>query len=308
MHKYDVTVIGVACCDIIFHGLPSFPKLGEEIWTDGVEVTAGGAMNTPAALSRLGLKIALATPIGNDFFGQFILSKIEEENISTEYIQRLDAPYPQVSVALNYDCDRAFVSYAEQSKTESYMEHLRHVIENTQSKLIHFYTSSDQEITELMKKTKKRGMIVSLDSGWDPVTLRSEQIKEQIRLADVFLPNLKEAQMITGKEDARDALEELSEITSTIVIKLGKDGAIGKWNGKVFESKGTEFDPIDSTGAGDCFVAGFLYGWLKEMDFKQCLSIANYCGGASVKAVGGYTGVPTEMQLQKDLLKSVQNI
>lgn len=308
MYKCDVAVIGTACCDIIFYGLPSFPKLGEEIWTEGVEVTAGGAINTPAAFSRLGLKVGLATPLGNDFFGQFILSKIKEEGIALDLIQFIDEAYPQVSVALNYASDRSFVSYAEQNETESYLEHLNAVVEHTDAQLFHFYTSSQQGHTDLMAKAKKLGKTVSLDSGWDPEWLHSNEITEQIQLADVFLPNLKEAQVITGKQDVYEVLDILSNLTSTVVVKLGEDGAICKSNGKVYASKAFYANPIDSTGAGDCFVAGFLYGWLKQFDIDCCLQIANFCGSSSVTSVGGFTGAPTEQQLYEGLLDKVQNI
>lgn len=83
MDKFDVVVVGTICTDIIFHGLNSFPELGEEIWAKGMEVTTGGAMNTPAALARLGLQVGLATPVGNDFWSQFNLSLVHKEGNSS---------------------------------------------------------------------------------------------------------------------------------------------------------------------------------------------------------------------------------
>jgi sugar/nucleoside kinase (ribokinase family) len=303
--KYDVVVVGTVCCDIIFHGLPSFPALGEEIWTQGVELTAGGAMNSPVALSRLGLNVGLTTPIGNDLWGEIILSKIKEEGISTDLIQLIDEKFPQVSVALNYNGDRAFVSYGEKNNADRYQEHLRQVIQNHDTKLYHFYASSGEGHTAMISEAKKRGSKISLDTGWDPEWLKSCKIMDQIALADVFMPNLPEAQLITGKQDAYEALEELSKMTSTVVIKMGEKGAICSSQGKVYDCRPPiSIKAVDATGAGDCFVAGFIYGLLKNMDMMQCLQIANYCGGASVATVGGYHGAPQE----KEIIQCLENI
>lgn len=297
MTAVDVAVFGIACCDIIFHGLPSFPKLGEEVWTEGVVVTAGGAMNTAVAQTRLGLNVGLATPVGDDFFGQLIVSKMKEERLSLDFAYFVEKPYPQVSVALNYNGDRSFVSYGDEQEQRDYFRHLNRVVETVDANVCQFYTSSREGYTTLMAKAKDRGKRIVLDSGWDPDWLGSDGIKEQIQLADVFMPNLLEAQTITGQRDPYQALEALSRLTPTVVIKLGEKGAVGKYAGDVYVSEAPVVKAIDTTGAGDCFVAGFLYTWINRMPFSQCLDIANYCGSQAVTAVGGYTGAPTKKQI-----------
>jgi sugar/nucleoside kinase (ribokinase family) len=304
MSNYDVIVVGTACCDIIFHGLPSFPKLGEEVWTEGIEVTAGGAMNTPAALSRLGVNTGLITPIGTDIWGEIILSKIIQEGILTELLYHVNQAFPQVSVALNYNNDRSFVSYGEKPDLKAYQKHIQQVIHQHSAQFFHFNSSPEEGHTELMKEAKNVGKKISLDIGWDPEWLVFDKAREQIAIADIFLPNLKEAQLITGKEDKYDALEALAKIVPTVVIKLGADGAICFSEGKVYESRSKAIKSVDATGAGDCFVAGFLYGWLNNKTTQECLQIGNYCGGSSVTAVGGYKGVPLEADV-KDFINTM---
>jgi sugar/nucleoside kinase (ribokinase family) len=293
MTRYDVIVVGTVCCDFIFHGLPSFPKLGEEIWTKGVEVTAGGAMNSPAALSRLGLNVGLTTPIGNDLWGDIILSKMKEEGIFTELLYKVNGPFPQISVSLNYNQDRAFVSYGEKLEREKYLLHIKEIIKNHESKLYHFYSSPEEGQTDLIIAAKSKRSLISLDTGWDPEWLKSTKVREQIALADLFMPNLKEAQLITGKENKYEALKELAQLTPTVVIKLGAEGAIGYYSGKIYEHGPEPGHFIDATGAGDCFVAGFIYSWLKKRDVDESMKIANFCGASCVGTIGGYAGAPT---------------
>lgn len=298
MASYDVIVVGTVCCDLIFHGLPSFPKLGEEIWTEGVEVTAGGAMNIPAASSRLGLTVGLTTPIGSDIWGEIILRKIKEEGILTDLLYHVNGPLPQISVALNYQKDRAFVSYSKEVDREDYVQHVQTIIKTHDSKLYHFNASPEKGHTDLMKEAKSRGSLISFDTGWDPEWLKSDGLKEQIALADLFMPNLAEAQLITGKADQFEALNELAKLTPTVIIKLGEEGAIASDHG-ILSIQGPEpAELVDATGAGDCFIAGFIYSRLKKKEMTESLKIANYCGASCVGAIGGYKGAPTEQDVQ----------
>ncbi|WP_096185584.1 carbohydrate kinase family protein [Evansella halocellulosilytica] len=302
MSNHDVVVVGTVCCDIIFHGLPSFPKLGEEVWTKGMDVTAGGAINSPAALSRLGVNVGIVTPIGNDIWGDIIYSKLKAEEICTNLIYKVDKTLPQISVAMNYQNDRAFVSYGEKVEVSDYHQHLEKVIHESTAKLFHFYASSEPGHTEMLLEAKQRGKLISLDTGWDPEWLTSDQIKEQIALSDIFLPNLSEASLITGKKDKYEALYALAELVPNIVIKLGEAGAIAHYKGKVYESKTGYQKVVDATGAGDCFIAGYLYGWLNNKSTLECLKIGNYCGGACVTSVGGYTGAPTKAEIVNNMI------
>jgi sugar/nucleoside kinase (ribokinase family) len=297
MPKYEIVVLGSACCDIIFWGLPSSPQPGKEIWTEGVEVTAGGAINTAAALSRLGLKVGLASLVGHDFFGQVIKAKMKEENISLQFVQQLNEASPQVTVALNYDGDRSFVSYGDDRETESFQDHMRNVIHKADAPVFHFSSSPRKGHTAVMEEAKKAGKMISLDTGWDEEWLQSNEIKEQIGLADIFMPNLPEAQLITNKQDPYDALQVLAAWVPTAVIKRGTEGAVCSTDGKIYSVAARQADVVDSTGAGDCFIAGFLYGWIKQKQVQQCLAIGNFSGGSAVSSIGGYNGAPYEQDV-----------
>lgn len=298
-YKQDVIFIGSSCCDIIFTGLPSMPKLGEEIWAKQLEVTVGGMMNSAAAASRLGLNVGLAAEIGDDLWGNIIVSKMKEEGIDLRYVHRYDEPYPQITVALNYREDRAFVSYADDRHLSRHLRHLHQVVSSSEARLYHF--SARKEYAELIATAKRLNKTVSLDTSWDEEWLQSAELKAMIGLADIFMPNLKEAQRITGKHDPDEALAELAALCPVTVIKLGERGAIGQSDGKRYAAEAPQADVVDSTGAGDCFAAGFLYGWLQGRHMADCLRIANYCGSKSVEAVGGYTGAPSREQLLKAL-------
>ncbi|WP_199617599.1 carbohydrate kinase family protein [Paenibacillus alkalitolerans] len=296
MPKFDSILVGAACCDIIFNELPSMPKPGEEIWAKGLLLTVGGMMNSAASLSRLGKHVGLVTAYGSDLWGDIIESKMLEEGVSTALAKKFPGPYPQVTVSLNHQDDRAMVSYGDSGKvSDDFKSHLLSVIRNCDAGVYHF--SAQRDYSEFIREAKNNNRTVSLDAVWDEEWLKSEGIRNQIRQSDIFLPNLKEAQTITGKQDPYEALELLAEMTPLAVVKLGKEGAIAKFQGQIFHAAGFPADSIDLTGAGDCFIGGFLYGWLNGKPIEQCLIIANYCGSRCVQSIGGYSGAPLEQHV-----------
>lgn len=298
MDKHDVIFIGSTCCDLIFSGLPALPKLGEEIWAKQLELTVGGMMNSAAAAARLGLNVGLAIESGEDLWGDMILAKMKEENIDLRFVQRHAEPYPQLTVALNYKDDRSFVSYADQRKFDLHLSYLNEVLRTSDSSVYHF--SAQKQYSDAIVTAKSLGKRISLDTSWDEEWLQSPELKALISLADIFIPNLKEAQLITGKEQPEEVLDELSGLCPVIVIKLGEQGAVCRVNGKQYMAEGNAVQVVDSTGAGDCFAAGFLYGWLHHLPVEEALRIANYCGSKCVQSMGGYTGAPTLEQLLHD--------
>jgi sugar/nucleoside kinase (ribokinase family) len=102
---------------------------------------------------------------------------------------------------------------------------------------------------------------------------------------------------MTGEADLYQALGGLSDACPYVVVKRGADGATALVDGELFEGRTVAVEALDSTGAGDCFTAGFLYGYLRGFPPATCLGFGNVCGGRSVTAVGGYQGAPTEAEL-----------
>ncbi|MFD0693283.1 carbohydrate kinase family protein [Paenibacillus sp. GCM10027628] len=296
MARYDVILLGSASCDLIFGGMASLPKLGEELWTKEMDMMAGGMINSAAAMSRLGLRTGLAVEIGSDVWGELILSELRKEGVGLEFIRQYPYPYPQVTVVLNHAGDRTFISYSDRRHSKQFTEELVDVVRNSDASIYHI--TAQPEYANLIADVRKMGKSISLDTVWDEDWLVSDEIRELIRFADMFMPNLKEAQAITGKEDPLEALELLAELAPVVIIKLGEKGAIGKYAGQVYRRTVRSVKQLDATGAGDCFAAGFIYGWLQRRDFGECLEIANFCGSCSVEKVGGYSGAPTLKELE----------
>jgi sugar/nucleoside kinase (ribokinase family) len=113
------------------------------------------------------------------------------------------------------------------------------------------------------------------------------------------MPNKVEALQVTRTEDPEEALRTISGWVRTAVVKLGGEGAIAVHEGKHYSFRALPIEPLDTTGAGDAFAGGYLYGLLSGLPFEDVMKVATICGGLSVTARGGATNVPRLPELQK---------
>jgi ribokinase len=129
----------------------------------------------------------------------------------------------------------------------------------------------------------------SLDPGWDP--------HEAWRLAwqgfDVLMPNAQEAARLAGEDDVELAARRLAGEGPGVVVKLGAEGALAVADDAVLRAKGPLMDPVDATGAGDSFDAGFIAARLGGEDLAGALALGCACGALSTRAAGGTAGQPT---------------
>lgn len=295
---YDLIVFGGVCCDIVMSGINRLPKPGEEIWAESMKITVGGTFNVAAAAARLNLKTGLPCLIGNDMLSKFILTTAEQEAIDTSLFLQTQEDYEQLSVVLNFGTDRAFVSYSADSRQKDLEHHILEIAENNPSKTVVFGMSTNPLYHQAMRKMKEQGSKIVLDCSWDEEVLRSDALKEQIRCCDYFMPNLAEAQCITGHQDADEAAKILSGITKNVIIKLGADGAVYACNGVIKRYSAIDLGRvIDTTGAGDNFAAGFCYGLVRGETVDKCILYGQLCGSKSVIAVGGFTASLYESEL-----------
>jgi sugar/nucleoside kinase (ribokinase family) len=112
-------------------------------------------------------------------------------------------------------------------------------------------------------------------------------LQKALSKLDLFMPNASEACRLTGERDTYAALQALAHLCPLVVIKAGAEGAYATQAGHMYHSRAIPIAPIETTGAGDCFNAGFIKAWLQGCQIEECLRWGNIVGGLSTQAEGG---------------------
>jgi sugar/nucleoside kinase (ribokinase family) len=294
---FDLLVVGRPSVDVMFSGLHEWPALGKDIESDGIGVCAGTSFNTPAAANRLGLLVAYVATIGNDVWSGMIHDEFDAESLPADFLEVEDRPLPGVSVALNLDGDRGFVTHWGSS--DAYDERLEaralEIAARIDARHLHAYVD---EAPELEALARRRGMTVSLDAWGGPWWSSPRPLSDILARCDVLFANHAEAAAMTGEGDAERALELLAAHCPCVVIRRGEAGALGVADGRMRAVPADPVEVVDTTGAGDCFNAGFLAGWLAGLRLEESLTLGVICGSRAAGDYGGYRGCPRGPELR----------
>ena len=299
MKMLDVLLPCASFCDLVFTGLPDMPKLGDEVYSHDFKILPGAGFIPAAALTRLGMNVGWASDFGNDFFSRYVLEEAGRQNLNPALFRKHDRPLQAVSVSFSFAHDRAFLSYMDPLPV---LDLATLVSAHPARCLLLMGLHHDPGIPRIVETAHAQGSIVFMDGqGNDSLYLDDPHVEAALRSVDIFAPNRKEALNLTREKTPEAALARLAELTRTVLIKLGADGVLASHDGRVVHMPGIAVDVVDTTGAGDNFDCGFVYGLLNGYSLEDCLRSGNYCGGRSTTAHGGWYASPTEDELKEYL-------
>ena len=291
LSKYDLLVIGEINPDLILQGEDVTPAFGQaEKLVDRAALTVGSSSVIVACgAARLGLQTAFIGLVGDDLFGRFMLGAMQERGIDTSGCIVTQTCATGFSVILSGPHDRAILTFAGTIAELRYADIDLGYLERAKHLHLSSFFLLDKlrpDVPELFKEAKRRGVTTSLDTNWDPQeTWRG--LTETLQYTDVLLPNEQEALHLTGQGRLEPALASLSQQVPTLAVKLGAEGAVARREGQEVRAPAVPIDVKDTTGAGDSFDAGFLYGYLQGWSLEKSLRFACACGSLSTRGVGG---------------------
>jgi sugar/nucleoside kinase (ribokinase family) len=302
--NFDVIIVGSYSIDLIFSGLGEFPQLGKDVVGTDFKMTPGEAFISAVSMHRLGITVGWAADFGNDEFSRFALNSTRDEGLNESLFVIHDRPYRRISAAASYPNDRAFITFYD---PDPQVPAAIPALIKSQAKVLYIpglYSGDLLGVGVKLIRAKNMTLVMDGNSSSGDILGNSKQsksIRKAINSADIFLPNAQEARRITGEPNLEVAIRRLGELCPVIVIKDGSNGSYSYKNNELIHVPAISVNPIDTTGAGDNYSAGFLRAWLDGFPLEICQEWGNIVGGLSTTALGGTTRKITCEQVRKYL-------
>ncbi|HEU4766713.1 MAG TPA: carbohydrate kinase family protein [Pyrinomonadaceae bacterium] len=297
---FDAVGFGLNAVDHLIV-VPEYPAFDTKMRLIEHKQSAGGQTATAmVSLKRLGLKTAYAGRFGSDPEGLFGLATLKDEGIDVEFAEVVEGATNQIAFitidvrngerTIVWDRDDRLAYRPEEAPVEF----------GSKGRVLHIDAHDPPACLRLAQAARESETIVSAD-----IDNVYPGLPDLLPFIDIMIGSKEFPHRVTGIRDERAALIELQtrygcKITG---MTLGTSGAIVYCEGQFIESPA--FDAPggckDTTGAGDAFHGGFLYGMLRGEDLETCLRFGNAVAAMKCSALGARTGLPTHAQLQEFL-------
>ncbi len=276
---------------------------------------AGSELNVSVGLARLGYEVIYATKLGTDPFGRYIYDFMKKERINISYI-KFD-PFHSTGIMFKSkkeDGDPEIFYFRKNSAASSINKSDLEFVEKENPKIIHLTgitpalsESTMETVLFLVNFSRQRKITLTFDPNLRPQLWKSKDeminvINEIAFSSDVFLPGLKEAEILTGLSDPKKIADfYIKKGVKTVAIKLSEKGAFLSNGNESYFVPSFHVKVVDTVGAGDGFCAGMISGLLDGISLKEAVVRANAIGAMQVMTPGDNDGLPDRKRLEEFL-------
>ncbi|MEM0265890.1 MAG: carbohydrate kinase family protein [Archaeoglobaceae archaeon] len=289
------SVIGFGALNLDkIYRVDKIPKADEESFVKDLQLFPGGsAANTIVGLSRLGVKSAYIGKVGDDAEGEILLEDLKREGVETKAVIKAKGRSGTAIIFVDDMGNRAILVDPGVNDTIRYEEiDLEFATKFSLLHLTSFICKNGFDSFNSQKKIVENFELVSFDPGLPYAERGKDEMMKILKKTTIFLPNKIEIERMFGT-DYRTAAEDcISMGIEVVVVKLGKEGCWIRSSETELKVQARSVRVVDTTGAGDAFNAGFLYGYLKGKDLETCGKLGNYVASLCIQHVGARNGLP----------------
>ena len=281
---------------------PRIPVVGETVLGSHFDMGPGGkGSNQAIAIARLGGDVAFLAKVGDDIFGRAAMELFDREGIDTSYVSVDGSAHTGAGIIFVDEDGHNAIGVAPGANSLLTAEELvrrRHLFEQCDILLVQF---------EIPLPTVYQAVRMAKDAGATVIVnpAPAQRIDEEcLPLIDVLTPNETETQILTGMEitDRRSAIEAGRRLlgwgVKSVILTLGKDGAVLLSDGSVEAFDSYEVQAVDTTGAGDAFNGGLAWALAAGRDMAEAIRLGSKVAALSVTQVGVVPGLPTMEQVR----------
>lgn len=303
--QYDLVVIGDLNYDYLGN-IPRFPQPDDEVEISPMQSFLGGSgANASVVATRLGLKVAFFSAVGADISGDSLLKLVEQEKISTQFIQHAaDLNTGLCFGMISDNGERRLFAYRGANlalKSEEVSDSLLR-----SARRLHLNGPLFLNAMDVMPRAHALGIPTSIDPGSILIEQHRADLDALYPCTDVLFLNQVELRALTDADYEEKCIDELLQKgVQSVVIKSGEKGsALWRAGQAVVNQPAFQINALDTTGAGDAFNAAFLYAIIQNYSPFEILKFANAVGAMAASAVGATTGAPNSAQ---QVLHFIQN-
>ena len=298
--QFDAVGFGLNAVDHLIV-VPEYPAFDTKMRLLDHKQSAGGqTASAMVALRRLGLKTAYAGRFGSDPAGLFGFQTLKDDDVNIDYAEIVEGARNQIAFitidgrsgerTIVWDRDDRLAYKREEAPAEF----------GALGRVLHLDAHDPPACVAVAQVARETGTIVSAD-----IDNVYEGLPELLPLIDIMIGSKEFPRRVTGVADPRAALVELKNRFGCALVgmTIGAAGAVVYHEGRFIESPGFEAPGgcKDTTGAGDAFHAGFLYGFLNGEDIETSMKLGNAVAAIKCSALGARTALPTKPELERFL-------
>lgn len=299
----EIVIIGAAIIDVLVCPVSEAVFRTGSYAAEDIRMSPGAdALNEATILARMGKKIWLETVVGDDKAGRYLMEHCRENGIGMAADCVKGGLATGINVVLVDEAGRRnFLTNPKGSLRSLCLEDIHMPFPESVdiicfASIFVFPKMKTKELEIIFSQVKKQNKILCADMTKCKNRETVEEMAPALQYVDYLLPNDEEARLLTRTETVEEAAEELCSVGVTnVVIKCGKKGCyvrsrrdkIRMWIPAVSGVR-----CVDTTGAGDSFVAGFIYALSEGKDIRECAEYANLCGSKAVQVVGASEWMP----------------
>ncbi len=251
------------------------------------KASGGSAANTIHGLAHLGVDTGFVGTIGNDEMGKFFRKDLQVNNI-TPILFRTMHDTGRAMALISSDSERTFATYLGAAIHLSAEDITHDIFEGCDYFYIEGYLIQNREMIEkALRLASHENLKICLDlASYNVVEENREFFKELItKYVDILFANEEEIKALNGKSP-EEAARELDGMVEVAVIKMGAEGSFCYSDGKLVRIGVRPSKPIDTTGAGDLYAAGFIYGHMNGLSMENCGKIGAILSGRVIEGIG----------------------
>lgn len=308
--NYDLICIGMALVDSIIKGFHPKPISAAGYRAASGDLHIGGeAVNEALAASKLGMRTAILCTLGMDTAGDMVEDGLKKYGVDPSLIvKNADHSTPVTTMLVNDDGTRMSItnrSHKYNFHPERYTDCFSQTRAITLGSLFRAPFDDPAIIHDVLTAAKESGVMIFADTkipNFRALTL--SDISESLPLIDYITPNEDEGKYYTGKETPEETADVfLSFGVQNVIIKLGSKGCYLKNNEHEIMLPAFPIEAVDSTGAGDNFIAAFASELIRGSNVEDALMFASACGAICTTAIGAGTALTDRQQVETFLTK-----